>query len=195
MEKIVNIIEKFDFILQKNNMPNYKKLNPPLIKNQVSQILENLKITDNNFIALYLWKNGSDLNKSLGNLCWIVKFGTIMPLEEVYETYVSNNTIDGRWDSPWLIPFITDTTGQYLLFNNEKGPNFGKIYLYSASLLDAIDTIIYYDSLKNLFQTTIEAYIMGSISYEPNGNLQINSTEYKKIATSLNPLSDYWKKK
>ena len=92
-----------------------------------------------------------------------------------------------------LIPLITDSTGEYILFNNEQGNDYGKLYFYSASILVAIETISCYDSIKSMIETTIEAYEQEKLKYD-NGEdwLDIDVKGYWKIAAKYNHHSKFW---
>lgn len=196
MESFDLILNKLDSTLQRYNLVNYEKLESSLPTNETEFYLNKLNITDSDFRSLYYWKNGYNVNKNVNNICSVLEYGTFMSLESVYNTFLKNKTGSGRWDSPSLIPFITDSTGQYILFNNRNGANYGKLYLYSASILVAIDTISYYDSISSLLQTTIEAYEKGILKYiETEDWLDIDVRKFRDIAVKYNFNSKFWKHK
>ena len=186
------LLEKFDVTLRKYNLPNYEKLYPPLSDKEIDTRLNELGINDKNFKSLFTWKNGYDPDQNVNVLCQVFEFGALLSLDAIKDT-VNANKNDARWDNQLLIPLVTDSTGQYILFNNEPGNDYGKLYLYSASLLVAIETIGYYDSISAMIETTIEAYEQGIQKYdEVEDWLDTDIKGYRKIATKYNVHSKYW---
>jgi hypothetical protein len=192
MTNISDAIKKFEETLIKYNLPNLERLNPPLPEEVSQEILQQLEIYDEDFKSIYLWRDGYNFYEKSSNLCQIFTFGTFIPLRDIVEE-VSSNRVNSRWDDEHLIPVITDSTGQYLLFNNRVGSDFGKVFLYSASILQAIDPISYFDSILSLLKTSITAYEQGVFKYDASEDwLEIDFMKFRMLAKNLNPNSDYW---
>ena len=190
MDSFKLLIEKFDETLRKYNLPNYKKLSLPLNENEIDTKLKELKITDEDFKTLYLWKNGYDSFQNSEEPCQIFDRDTFLSLNAVIHAANTNKKLN-LWEE-YLIPIITDTTGQYILFNNKK-KDYGKLYFYSSSILIAVDTISYYDSLSKFIETTIKAYELGVLKYEEYENwLDIDIDKYYPLAKKNNKDSKFW---
>jgi hypothetical protein len=193
MSELQELIIQFDSTLKKYNFINYKKLYDPLSSELLSIELNKLNIDDLNFKIMYQWKNGYDPDSNFGESCDIFDFGTLLSLEAINSCTANNNSITRLWDN-YFIPLITDTTGQYILFNNRKqNRDYGKLFLYSVSIL-GINPISYFDSIFTMINTTIKAYEANILSYDPDENwLNMNVDDFKIIAKKHNPRSDYWK--
>src|SRR5690348_713247 len=114
-----NILIEFDKILREKNLTNYNKLLPPLSSVELSERLSQINVTDESFKKLYEWKNGHDIMD--GNRCQIFNFDTLISIDNLIHQ-VEINKLDkyNIWEH-LFIPIITDSTGQWLLFNNKKG--------------------------------------------------------------------------
>jgi hypothetical protein len=189
MERFEELLQRFDSTLQKYNPKNYKKLQPPLPKQVTEGLFNKLHIDDPGMKAMYEWKNGVNISEGLGNGDMIFDFGVLFPLESVLkyaEDYPQQN--------PQLINFVGDSTGDGLLFNIERGPDYGKIYVYSVSLLSIDDPYGYYDSIYSMIETTIRSYQTGALKYDDiNGFLDKEDDNFVELATKLNPQSNWWK--
>lgn len=186
------LLETFDASLRKFNLTNYERLYAPLSDVEINDYLEQLNINNENFKLLFTWKNGYDPNQKTKVLCQVVDYGTLLSLQSIVRSLDANKSI-GRWEDHF-IPLITDSTGQYLLFNNNKdSSDFGKLHLYSASLLFVEEPVSYYDSIFTFIETTIEAYEVGALKYDAQEDW-LNKDVYRirEIAKRINVNSEYW---
>src|SRR5438876_662246 len=118
------LLEKFDMTLRKYNLSNYEKLYAPLQDKEIDIRLNELYIKNEDFKTLFAWKNGYDPDHNVNILCQVFELGTLLSLDAIIST-VSANKNNSRWDNQLLIPLITDSTGEYILFNNEQGNDYG----------------------------------------------------------------------
>jgi hypothetical protein len=193
MKETLQLISSLDNILKEKNLRNYEKLLPPLQDREVNELLTELNVKDDDFRTLYQWKNGFDPDGKVIGACQIFKLDIMLPLNWVLKKVLINKT-DPIWDDSF-IPFITDSTGQFFLFNNSPGNNYGKIHLYSVSLFFIEEPISYYDSIGSMIETTIEAYSTGALKYDPDEDwLDEDIEKFYKIAKTINKNSDRWTK-
>ncbi|OQP54575.1 hypothetical protein A4H97_21640 [Niastella yeongjuensis] len=186
------LLESFDTSLRKFNLTNYERLYAPLSDGEINDYLEQLNINDEDFKLLYKWKNGYDPDQNPQVLCQLFDFGTLVSLNYIVEALEANETI-GSWEDNF-IPLITDSTGQYLLFNNDRNSkDYGKLHLYSASLLFVEEPVSYHDSIASFIDTTIEAYETGALRYDAHEDwLNKDVDEFRRIGKRINVNSEYW---
>lgn len=184
MESFKELINKFDFTLRKYNPVNYKKLQVSLTNREIDLYLNKLQIENGYFKNLFEWKNGFDLKKSLHSPLEIFDFGALLPLETILNFEVNNS-----WNLK-LVPLISSGDGDYILYNKENG----QLHLFSAALLLIDEPISYYDSIYTMIKSTIKAYEIKVFNFNKKNNwLDVNFGEFHKIASELNPKSQYWK--
>lgn len=195
MPSMTKIFTLFDHTLKKYNRTNYARLSDPLSNEEMISYIEKIQVTNDDFKSFYTWKNGFDYMKNPSVDCQIFDFGAPLPLQEMVATIIADKAENHQWNDQF-IPLITETTGQYLMFNNCPGDDYGKIHLYSPSLLYVDDPISYYDSIQTMIQTMIVCYENGIVFYNKAEDwLEINFEGYWNLGTQYNPRSDYWKKK
>ena len=190
MDSINSLFAEFDDILKKYNTDNYRKLNSPLPGQKIDPYLKEFKISDSNFKLFYSWKNGNDLDDISRESCQIFNFGSLVSLDSVSK-FIKRS--DLYWDH-FFIPIIATGDGDYLLYNNnEKEDDYGRLHLFSPSLLFIEEPISYYDSIFAMLKTTTEAYKQSALSYNSMENwLDINIDKYYEIAKRINIDSKYW---
>jgi hypothetical protein len=177
MKNINILMLEFDDVLKKYNPENYNKLQPPLKKNQITESLKSINLADTNFGALFEWKNGINISNGINIRDQIFDFGILYPLESVI-----NSAINHPRQNPNLIPLIGDATGDFLLFNKQPGPEYGKIFVESVSLLSIDDPYSYFDSVHTMIQTTILAYEKGVLRYnKKDGRLDNDAKNFHRI--------------
>jgi hypothetical protein len=188
--KLEELILNLDTVLRAKNLNNYSKLYSPLAQEEIHRLVEALNINSNELEMLYTWKNGFGDFQTQD--CQIFDFGVQLPLYHILGLYNSNNGEVGRWENEY-IPIGTDGSGHYLLFNNRKGIDNGKLYLYSPSLLH-VEPISYYDNVRTMLETILMAYDLNIFSYvEADDWLEKDYNRFYELGKRLNPLSDYWK--
>jgi hypothetical protein len=194
MSTFENLLQKWDKTLRKYNPRCYEMLYSPLSPDQIGLKLIDNGCTDENMKAWFGWKNGIDPDKDPDIDCMIFYFG-VMPMSLDALTDTSRAYLDDQiWDASF-IPLATDRTGLYLLFNNKPGEDYGKIYLYSVSLLFT-EPVSYYDSLSAMLETAILDYEQQALVYDPKKNwLNEDHKKHREIAKRVNIHSDYWKLK
>lgn len=189
MSEFRKLLERFDRTLRKYNPPNYAKLQPPLSVREIDYYLDKLQITHPDVRALFEWKNGVDLSAGLNAQDDIFGFGVMYPLASILdgvEKYPLKN--------PHMIRIIGDFNGDFLLFNNDRqSSDYGKIYVFSVSLLSIDDPYSYYDSLSAMLETITMAYQTGTYKYDDYDDfLEIDDDRFWEMAKKLNPGSTYW---
>lgn len=188
MNSFKSLLAKFDSTLQKYNPVNYKKLQDPLTEKEIDQYLKRLGVDDQNFKLLYSWKNGVDNEDGVQEEDQIFNFGSLVSLQ-----YLFKNPELNQWEKKF-ISIVSDGSGQAILFNNEKGQDYGKLYMYSVPLLFIRKPISFYDSIESMIETTIQAYEQKVFVYDKQEDfLDINFEKFFEIATEMNPNSEYWK--
>jgi hypothetical protein len=192
MKKFEIILNNFTNVLQKYNPINYDYLQSPLPDKMIAEYLNTIGVKDEDVFSLYKWKNGvpDDFYNSM-----IFEFEcTMLSLQEVkkcIEVYkVPSPTQEG------LIPLFSCGNDEYLLFNNNAGADYGKIYLFSVSILSIDPVYAYYDSLQSMFETTVQLYEVGGLHYDDKtnflgSNIDISVNIYKQ----LNPISNFYETK
>jgi len=191
MRKMNRLISNLDSVLKEKNLSNYEKLSPPLQESEINDLLNRLNVNSNDFKMLYEWKNGFDPDEKVIGACQIFNLDTMLPLNWILKKVRINET-NPIWDDSF-IPLITDSTGQFLLFNNRVGNNYGKIHLYSVSLFFIEEPISYYDSIASMIETTIEAYNAGALKYDSDEEwLDEDTMKFNQIARKINDNSNYW---
>ena len=184
------LLEKFDVTLRKYNLDNYKKLQPPLPENEIDNYLNELGVKNENFKLLFRWTNGFDCSQGEKTRSKIFDRGALLSLE--YITELTNDDID-IWKKTF-VPLVSTGDGDYLLFNNKKGKDYGKLHLYSVAALFIDNPVSFYDSIYAMIETTIKAYEKKILVYDANENwLDENFEEFHKLGKKYNKLSDFWK--
>ena len=74
---------------------------------------------------MFQWKNGFDPDRDKNKRCRIFEFDCLLSLNSIVETLKNYGDLS-LWEKEF-IPLLTDTTGQYILFNNEKGDDYGRL--------------------------------------------------------------------
>lgn len=193
MKTSSELITEFDKILKINNAYNYKKLYAPVAIAEIDYYFQKFGIEDEYLRSLYSWKGGYDPDKVPGNLCQIMEFDVFLSLKAITDHVKANKTHES-WDDKF-IPLITDTTGQFILLNTEKNTDYGKLFLYSPSLLIP-KPISYYDSVYTMIETTIEEYKQEALVYNQKEDwLDCDAMKIRTIAEKINLNSDYWGKR
>jgi hypothetical protein len=191
MKTIETLLEEFDAVLRKYNLPNYSKLYPPLPEDEIIDCLNQLKLKDNDFRSLYRWKNGFDPDGKVIGACQIFIYHAPLSLDSIIRK-VNSAKKTSIWKDAF-IPLIADTTGDYLLFNNQEGNDYGKIHLYSVSLFFIDEPISYYDSLGAMIETTIQSYINSAFKYNAaKQRLEVDAHKHHEIAKEINVNSKIW---
>lgn len=133
METFNQLLQEFNSVLQKYNLPNYERLYPSLPDVEVDARLAELGIYNAEIKIFYKWENGYDIYQNIETLCQVTNFGTFLSLDNI--KYNNTEARKNRVWKDWFVPLVADSTGQYLLFNNKPGSDYGKIHLFSASLM------------------------------------------------------------
>ena len=190
MDSFKTLLKKFDLSLQKYNHVNYARLQNPLPEQELDQFLKELEINDENFKQLYKWKNGFNSTHGENRHNQIFDFGGLLSMEFLLES----KALDlGAWEKSF-VPLVSTGDGDFILFNNKNGREYGKLHLFSPSLLYIEEPIGYYDSIYTLIETTIEAYQQHVFEYDEKKDwLDIDINKLDKIVSKLNKYSEFWK--
>jgi len=190
MDSFNLLLQKFDSILKEYNINNYRKLKNPLDDKEIDSYLKELKVTDLNFKLFYSWKNGNEIDDLWNIRCQVFDFGSMITLNSIIKL---RNKPDLYWNN-FFIPIIATGDGDYLLYNNNDEANdYGKLHLFSPSLLFIEEPVSYYDSIFSLLETTMEAYKRSILKYDTKENwLDIDIKKYHEVAKRINVKSKYW---
>jgi len=190
MNEFELLLQNLDEVLQRKNLQNYQRLNEPLPEDKRDEFFRELDILDHNFATLFSWKNGYDLDIFTKERCQICQFGSFFSLRFIAHS-IAINKKEPMWGD-YFIPILGDTAGDSILFCNKKGRTYGKLYLFSVSLLHT-DPVGYFDSLSSMVETIIEAYQQDALTYSAEENwLNVNTGKYWEIASNINKHSKYW---
>lgn len=186
MRDIRFLLSELDRILLEKNPVNYHRLLPPLPEDQIDSLLKKIDITDDNFKALYEWKNGSDEGPESAQI-FPFQCG-LTPLQEVVKTYERKYLdIDER-----MVIFL-DTGDEFFLFNKEAGEDYGRIHLYSVPMLSIEPPFAYFDSLTAMLECTLEQYEKGALYYDAEHNfLDSDMSVSVPIYHKWNPVSNFY---
>jgi len=186
---LVTLLNKYDDTLRNYNPSNYEKLQAPLSVEKIEEHLHNFGVDDENLKALFHWKNGFEGENSGDR---IFKKGGLLSMEYILKLS-SLSLSEDLWKDTF-IPLVSEGGGDYLLFNKEKGPDYGKLHLYCVSLLYIDEPISYYDSIYSMIKTTIDAYEEKVLIFdELNGSrLKYDIDAFNSIAKKNNKHSDFW---
>jgi hypothetical protein len=188
MEPFEILLREFDAVLRKYNPSNYAKLEDPLPDVQIDEFMKANGITEKAFRMLYQWKNGVDFYKPYR--CELTEWGVLLSIESIARS-IKRQAEASSWKSSF-IPLIRDNDGAALLLNNEMGGDYGRIHLFSVSLLHIDNPISIFDSIETMVQTYVEAYKSGALLYSDEfGDLDVED-EYYAIGRELNKQSKYW---
>ena len=192
MSHITLQLNKLDAVLKEPNPVHYACLYPPLPVKERDSKLGELGIDEGNLNFLFAWKNGFSPRENPGVRCMIFYFRSfLLSLDAMKEHKIALDELS-LWDG-WFIPLLADMTGNYILFNNKPGKNFGKLHLFSASLLYVDKPISFYDSIPAMIETTIVSYEQGVFTYEPTvDRLYEDIGRFTEIARKINVNSEYW---
>ena len=171
------------------------KLEPPFPVSTINQSLGKVNIDDDDLRTYYAWKNGIDYDAVLAtNAFDYSSFGVMPTLEFASNVSYENNNSDHMWDSS-LFPVIASFGGDFLLYNhNMEDKDYGKIFLYSTSLLCMPSEESYFDSLELMIETHIQCFKNKVFVYDSDQMfLDVDTDAYFEIAAKLNPESKYWK--
>jgi hypothetical protein len=193
MSSFHKVLEKFDLTLKKYNRTGYDNLSDPPSEGEVMEGLSRLECADEDLKAWFAWKRGTDMGAVSGEERQkrkIFMFGAYPISLDAISSLLEMHSDDPIWDY-WYIPIATDEAGLFLLFNNQEGEDYGKIYLYSASLL-VTDPEICYDSLSAMLQTTISAYEKGILYRTDENLLKYDGRKYSQLVRKFNDSPGYW---
>lgn len=183
------LIEKFDITLRQYNPKNYAKLQPPLSNGEIDSYFERLEINHPDLHLLYEWKSGFDFSNGIGTNEFIFEFGMLCPLNEVEDFLEVQMPEHNKF-----LAIVSDIAGDCFYFNNNQGPDYGKIHLYSVSMLSIDPPYSYYDSVSAMLETTIEGYESKALWYnDSDETLDIDFNLYYKIARKINKKCEFWK--
>jgi hypothetical protein len=186
------LLEKFDLVLQKFNLPNYQRLYTPLPGEIIELKLRELNINGEDFKTFFKWKNGFDPDYDVNVRCQIFNSGAMLSLDTIIEKINIDRASICRWNNSF-IPIIFDSSDEYILYSTEQGKNLAQLYLHSSSLMAAIDPVSCYDSIQSMIETTIEAYENGILQYDQGEDwLNMDVDRYYEIAKKNNPESKFW---
>ena len=191
MGNFKSLLAEFEGVLKKYNPENFSRLEGPLPEPEINGYLKTIGINDDDFNTLYQWTNGFDIRS--GDFCEVTCWGTFLSLEYIVFSVTELGPLHRQGWPPHFIPFMADYDEQFLLFNNESGPDYGKIHLFSVSEFSIQDPFSIFDSLLTMVQSDIEAYKRGIYTYLPGDDMmECDYKKYREMARPLNKGSIYW---
>ncbi len=184
MKNFEALLHDFEEILKKYNKVSYNKLQPALAEADIRILLQKVGIDDENVYTLYKWRNGVETSNLSDSM--IFQFAcSMLSLDEV-NYYYKNNLPEH--DEDGLVTLFESPYGEVFLFNTNKGGDYGKIHLYSVSLLLIENPRTYYDSLSTMIETTINLYLKSGLIYDEKENFLDEDTAINiEIYEQYNP--------
>lgn len=187
MADISNALKEFDEVLRRYNRANYDRLEAPLPVERLNQAMVELRVDNDEFRQLFLWKNGND-PRTEGEICELHDYGTFLSISYI----LLINQRKHKWPGDF-IHIGMDNDGQALLFNNWPGEDYGKVHLYSVPESFIEEPASIFDSIGTMLHTYAEAYKQGFFIYDEEDNFIDIEEGYEELGESMNPRSEYWK--
>lgn len=188
MSNFETLLAEFDKTLKQFSPNMYSRLQPPLPNSDIQRLLKSVGIEDEDVYSLYQWKNGVS-NESERSMIFDFEC-TMLNLEKV-EQLKKNYKLDSNEMEGLVILF--DNEEDCLLFNTNRGEDYGKLHLYSVPLLSIESPLPYFDSLSSMLKTTTEQYKQGGLVYDEGSNFLLSHSEINiKIYETFNPKSDFY---
>lgn len=176
--------------------PLADKLEKRLDSSYIDEYLGSFNIRNDNIRQLYQWHNGIGENNSNVGQFVFSSYGRMMKLEEAGNYYQANTTSE-LWGKEFF-PLFTNNAGDFLLLDVKKeSKTFGRIFLFSPSILLFSMPEQIYDSIDSFIETTINCFKHGAYKFNSLDNtLDVDYQKESEIAIAKNPLSiSFWEDK
>ncbi len=189
MLQLAQALIELEKCLLKYNKVNLDRLQPPLEHSILEDILAKNNCDDHNIRLLYQWRTGVPFDdhttQVFGFGCAPLNIHLVFEYQKKFPISLPDH----------LLPIFAFGNDEVLLYNKSKGPDHGRIHLFSVSLLSIDPPLSYYDSLQSMLLTTIELYQKGGIVFDPNNDrLDLDSELIAKITIENNPNSSFYKR-
>jgi hypothetical protein len=92
------------------------------------------------------------------------------------------------------LPLFDSGGGDFLLIDCDPASSLYRKILIWAPPLEIVEPLTIYNSLAELFLTTVRCLTTNVYQYDINGNLEIDFEQLKAVALSSNLNVEYWKK-
>jgi len=146
---------------------------------------QKIGLHDDNLQKLYLWKDGFDmfLQKGFCDIFYCGCYSSLAAVSKEIEMFQDSNI----WPTGF-IPLLDAHDGRFMLFHNENGPNYGKIYYLDPQGTEGPEP--FYDSILTFIDTQIACYENNVYALDKKTNmLDIDLDEFDRIRMMLNPIS------
>lgn len=138
-------------------------------------------------LALYTWKNGQSYQGVPSGKLRFGAPGVLYPLEVAVQEYALSQ--QEHFYEPHFFPLFHDDA---LLLNlDPQSPHYGRLYLYSPSLI-VLTPERMYDSLEAMLGTFTACFAQGIYGYDAGGYFDYNQDAEWALAKALNPHATYW---
>ena len=178
-------LKEFDEQLRTNNAWVLEYFLEGLSREKIISEFRTASLTPSEeLVELYQWKNGVQYKGvPSGKLSFGVN-GVFYPLADSVKIYK-----DFQDEFVDYFPIFSDDS--YLILMNKESKDFGKIFIYSPSLV-IVEPEGIFDSLSCMIETFIIGFREGIFFYDADNYFDWDSPRRRDMAKKLNPNSSYW---
>lgn len=183
------VLLEFENLLVEQNAPILKYFNRGMAKNETVNHLKKINLEPNEeLLQLYEWKNGIQFrNLPTGKINLGVN-GCFLPIESSIMNYRSD--VENKLYKNFYFPVFSNDC--YLINLKESTKKYGRIYIYSPSLLINKPEVCF-DDLTTMFTVFLEGFKQQALFYDSEGFLECDYSVFGMIANNLNFSTKYWK--
>ncbi len=195
MESIQKKIFQLDQILVAKQANVIEYLNSGTPYKDIFHFFEKYNITlkeNDDLSLLYQWHDGTKLKEIPTGYFYLFPTFYFMSMEDIEKTVSESNSFYS-FKEAGLIPILS-SSDDYITFDANSPKNEPSLYYSTVSNTDVekIHTSIF-DNINSMLNTLIFCF-ENEIFQKKDFYFEIaDYSTYKKIATSNNPLSEYWK--
>jgi len=188
----INIVIKmfFNYVKPKNSLLS-RLLQDGLAGVEIDGITQKSGINlTPDLYALFGFKNGfkEDVHLAFEQKL-LFDNGYFLPIEKALRDYEAIKHLSSLH---LKLPIFDSGGGDFLLMDcDTKSNTYNRILFYSPAIL-IIKPVTIYDSLTNLFLTSLRCFAQGIYEYDKQGYLKIATDKQWKVCRELNPLSEFW---
>jgi len=187
------ILRTLEQALQQFHPALLQKLNAGISDDEVERLTSKYEVTPTDELYdLFMWKNGANRgNDSSTDDLLMFPDGAMFSLSDAGNTFDLLSITKDLFE-PSYFPLFSGGNDNLLLIDlDSSSPTFKAISLYSPALLGNSTPMTIYDSLPSLIETAVIGYRQGAFSVDQD-ILQVDADKHYKIASSINPNSQYW---
>lgn len=187
------ILKTLEQTLQQFHPALLQKLNAGISDDEVERLTSKYEVTPvDELYDLFMWRNGAkrDNGSSIDSLL-IFPNGAPFSLSDAGDTYDLLSITKHLFEPNYFPLFSGDDDNLLLIDLDSSSPTFKTISLYSPTLLGNSTPMTIYDSIPSMIETAVMGYHQNAF-WVNDDVLQVNSDTHYRIASSINPNSQYW---